>query len=89
MFTGVVVVAHHPSDVTVGALVGAVGAVLVRRWFAARRLVFSAHDLKTFPGPSLRRATAAARQILLDHSVSLGSAGGRGTIFFADGGCGY
>jgi undecaprenyl-diphosphatase len=64
MFSRVVVLAHHPSDVIVGALVGAVGAVLVRRWFAARRLVFSAHDLKAFPGPSLQRATTAARQIL-------------------------
>src|SRR5215472_17500539 len=64
MFSRVVVLAHHPSDVIVGALVGAVGAVLVRRWFAARRLVFSAHELKAFPGPSLQRATAAARQIL-------------------------
>jgi len=64
MFSRVVVLAHHPSDVIVGALVGAVGAVLVRRWFAARRLVFSAQELKAFPGPSLQRATAAARQIL-------------------------
>jgi undecaprenyl-diphosphatase len=63
MFSRVVVLAHHPSDVIVGALVGAVGAVLVRRWFAARRLVFSPHDLKAFPGPSLQRATTAARQI--------------------------
>jgi membrane-associated phospholipid phosphatase len=69
MFSRVVVLAHHPSDVIVGALVGAVGAVLVRRWFAARRLVFSAHELKAFPGPSLQRAMAAARQILLDHSA--------------------
>jgi undecaprenyl-diphosphatase len=69
MFSRVVVLAHHPSDVIVGALVGAVGAALVRRWFAARRLVFSAHELKAFPGPSLQRATAAARQILLDHSA--------------------
>ena len=64
MFSRVVVLAHYPSDVIVGGLVGAVGAVLVRRWFAARRLVFSAHELKAFPGPSLQRATAAARQIL-------------------------
>ncbi len=40
MFSRVVVLAHHPSDVIAGALVGVVGAVLVRRWFAARRLVF-------------------------------------------------
>jgi membrane-associated phospholipid phosphatase len=65
MFSRVVVLAHHPSDVIVGALVGAVGAVLIRRWFAARRLVFSAQELKAFPGPSLQRATAAARQVLL------------------------
>src|SRR6516165_9065728 len=64
MFSRVVVLAHHPSDVIVGALVGAVGAVLVRRWFAARRLVFSAQELKAFPGASLQRAASAARQIL-------------------------
>jgi len=64
MFSRVVVLAHHPSGVIVGALVGAVGAVLVRRWFAARRLVFSAHELEAFPGPSMHRATAAARQNL-------------------------
>jgi membrane-associated phospholipid phosphatase len=68
MFSRVVVLAHHPSDVIVGALVGAVGAVLVRRWFGARRLVFSAHELKAFPGPSLQRAKAAARQILFGSS---------------------
>ena len=34
----VVVTAHHPSDVLAGALVGALGALLVRHWFAARRL---------------------------------------------------
>ena len=37
----VVVTAHYPSDVLAGALVGAVGALLVRRWFAMRRLGFS------------------------------------------------
>ena len=31
----VVVLAHHPSDVVAGAIVGAVGAWLVRDWFAA------------------------------------------------------
>jgi membrane-associated phospholipid phosphatase len=59
MFSRVVVLAHHPSDVVAGALVGVVGAALVRRWFAARRLVFSAHDLSAYPGPSLRRIKAA------------------------------
>ena len=52
MFSRVVVLAHHPSDVIAGALVGTVGALMVRRWFAARRLVFSAKDLRPFPGPS-------------------------------------
>ena len=33
-----VLLAHHPSDVVAGALVGVIGAMLVRYWFAARRL---------------------------------------------------
>jgi membrane-associated phospholipid phosphatase len=63
MFSRVVVLAHHPSDVIAGAVVGGVGAFLVRRWFAARRLVFPAGDLKAYPGPSWRRIKSAARQI--------------------------
>lgn len=63
MFSRVVVLAHHPSDVIAGALVGAIGAVLVRRWFAARRLVFSATDLRAFPGPSFGQIKAAIRQV--------------------------
>jgi undecaprenyl-diphosphatase len=59
MFSRVVVLAHHPSDVIAGALVGAVGAVLMRRWFAARRLVFSARDLRPSPGPSFSHIKAA------------------------------
>jgi membrane-associated phospholipid phosphatase len=58
MFSRVVVLAHHPSDVVAGALVGTVGAALVRRWLAARRLVFSA-NLSVHAGPSLRRIGAA------------------------------
>jgi membrane-associated phospholipid phosphatase len=58
MFSRVVVLAHHPSDVVAGALVGTVGAALVRRWFAARHLVFRA-KLSVYPGPSLRRISAA------------------------------
>jgi membrane-associated phospholipid phosphatase len=62
MFSRVVVLAHHPSDVIAGALVGIVGALLVRRWFAARRLLFSAVDLRAFPGPSWWRIKAALRE---------------------------
>lgn len=37
----VVLLAHHPSDVVAGALVGVIGAMFVRYWFAARRLGFT------------------------------------------------
>jgi len=63
----VVVSAHYPSDVAAGAVVGTVGALLVRRWFALRRLGFSltpdgrVHQL---PGPSVRRLKAVARDLL-------------------------
>jgi len=63
MFSRVVVLEHHPSDVLAGALVGAVGADLVRRWFAARHLLFSASDLRILPGPSWRRIRAALGEI--------------------------
>lgn len=59
MFSRVVVLAHHPSDVIAGGLVGVVGAELVRRSFAARCLVFSPRDLAAYPGPSLARINAA------------------------------
>jgi membrane-associated phospholipid phosphatase len=38
-----VLLAHHPSDVVAGALIGVVGAMAVRYWFAARRLGFAVH----------------------------------------------
>ncbi|PIT02307.1 phosphoesterase [Bradyrhizobium nitroreducens] len=41
LLTRLVLVAHHPSDVVAGALVGMVGAMAVRYWFAARRLGFA------------------------------------------------
>jgi undecaprenyl-diphosphatase len=62
MFSRVAVLAHHPSDVIAGAIVGAAGAFLVRRWFAARRLVFFGADLRSDPGPSLGRIKAALHQ---------------------------
>jgi membrane-associated phospholipid phosphatase len=64
MFSRVVVLAHHPSDVIAGALVGALGALWLRRAFAARGLLFSAIDLKAFPGPSWPRIKAALREVL-------------------------
>jgi undecaprenyl-diphosphatase len=63
----VVVIAHHPTDVLAGAVVGIVGAVLVRRYFALRRLGFSiAPDgtIHQLPGPSLRRIKSVARDLL-------------------------
>jgi membrane-associated phospholipid phosphatase len=51
----VLLLAHHPSDVLAGALVGLLGAMSVRRWFAARRLGFAIQDdgrIVSRPGPS-------------------------------------
>jgi membrane-associated phospholipid phosphatase len=64
MFSRVVVLAHHPSDVIAGALVGALGALWLRRAFAARGLLFSAIGLRAFAGPSLPRVKAALREVL-------------------------
>ncbi len=61
------VLAHHPSDVIAGAVVGTVGALMVRRYFALRGLCFSIGVdgvLHQFPGPSLRRIKAVARELL-------------------------
>ncbi|HEY1473920.1 MAG TPA: phosphatase PAP2 family protein [Pseudolabrys sp.] len=63
----VAVTAHYPSDVLAGAVVGVVGALLVRRWFALRGLGFSiAPDgiLHQKQGPSLRRVKAVAHALL-------------------------
>jgi membrane-associated phospholipid phosphatase len=61
----VIVLAHYPSDVIAGAVVGSVGALLVRDWFAARRLGFVIDGdggVRALPGPSLRRLKTVARQ---------------------------
>ena len=39
--TRLILLAHHPSDVLAGALVGILGAMAVRYWFAARHLIFT------------------------------------------------
>lgn len=41
LLTRLVLLAHHPSDVAAGALLGMVGAMAVRYWFAARGLAFA------------------------------------------------
>ena len=54
----VIVSAHYPSDVIAGAAFGAFGALLVRDWFAARRLGFVVSPdgaVHTMAGPSPRR----------------------------------
>jgi membrane-associated phospholipid phosphatase len=63
MFSRIVLMSHHVSDVIAGALVGTLGAALVRRWFAARRLVFSPRDLAAHPGPSSRRIRVAVKHV--------------------------
>jgi len=65
MSARVVLNVHHPSDVIAGALVGVVGALMVRRYFAVRGLVFFAHDLRALPGPSWLRIKTAARRIFV------------------------
>ena len=61
------VTAHYPSDVLAGAVVGTVGSLMVRRYFALRRLGFSVGPdgvPHQYPGPSLRRIKAVARELL-------------------------
>jgi undecaprenyl-diphosphatase len=58
-----VLLSHHPSDVIAGVLVGTLFAALVRRWFAARCLVFSPRTLAAYPGPSLRRIRMAMKHV--------------------------
>jgi membrane-associated phospholipid phosphatase len=63
----VVVTAHYPTDVLAGALVGIAGAMMVRRYFAQRRLGFSIEPdgaIYQYPGPSLKRIKAVARELL-------------------------
>src|SRR5712672_258959 len=60
-----VLLAHHPSDVVAGALIGVIGAMFVRYWFAARRLGFAIrHDGAIVPlaGPSLGHLKRVARE---------------------------
>jgi membrane-associated phospholipid phosphatase len=58
-----IIAAHYPSDVIVGAMVGASGAILVREWFASRRLGFYVGRdgrVHAMAGPSFRRIKRVA-----------------------------
>ena len=62
MVSRVIVIAHHPSDVMAGALVGTMGALMVRNYFASRRIVFGVTpdgSVEPFAGPSWQRIKAA------------------------------
>jgi membrane-associated phospholipid phosphatase len=62
--TRLVLLAHHPSDVVAGALVGITGAMVVRYWFAARRLGFAIYrdgTIVALTGPSSGRLKRVAR----------------------------
>jgi membrane-associated phospholipid phosphatase len=60
------VTAHHPSDVLAGALIGMIGASMVRNYFASRRIVFGVQPdgrVIGFAGPSWTRIKAASRAV--------------------------
>lgn len=61
----VVLLAHHPSDVVGGALVGTIGAMAVRYWFAARRLGFKIGrdgSIEPLAGPTWPALKRVARE---------------------------
>lgn len=63
----VMVSAHYPSDVLAGAAFGAFVALLVRDWFAVRRLGFyvgSGGAVRAMAGPSLRRIKRVAAGLI-------------------------
>jgi membrane-associated phospholipid phosphatase len=63
----VAVSAHYPSDVLAGALIGTLGALVVRNWFAVRRLAFVVapdRSVRVLPGPSLRHLRMLARRVM-------------------------
>jgi undecaprenyl-diphosphatase len=63
----VAVTAHYPSDVLAGAGAGIFGALIVRNWFAQRRLGFFVDPngkVRAMPGPSLHRIKTLARRVL-------------------------
>jgi membrane-associated phospholipid phosphatase len=62
----IIVSAHFPSDVLAGAAFGAFGAIVVRDWFAVRRLGFFVGGdgrVRVMPGPSFGRIKKVARAL--------------------------
>jgi undecaprenyl-diphosphatase len=57
-----VLLAHHPSDVVAGALIGVVGAMGVRYWFAVRRLGFAIRRDGAMAPLALGRLKKVARE---------------------------
>ncbi|QPF81726.1 phosphatase PAP2 family protein [Bradyrhizobium genosp. L] len=62
--TRLLLLAHHPSDVVAGAVVGVIGAMAARYWFAARRLGFAIRQdgaILALSGPPEGRLKRVAR----------------------------
>jgi hypothetical protein len=69
----VVLDAHYLSDVIAGAAAGAIGALMVRDWFAARRLGFVVSvdgSFSRLPGPSFARLKKLGRSLLVRLAVA-------------------
>jgi undecaprenyl-diphosphatase len=63
----VVLTAHYPSDVLAGAIIAIASVLLIRNWFAARRLGFVAGAdgrVRAMPVPSFARIKRVARQLI-------------------------
>ncbi len=64
----VALTAHYPSDVLAGAIIGIAGTLLIRNWFAARRLVFlptsDGGRIRSMSSPSFARMRRVARQLI-------------------------
>ncbi|MBY0380712.1 MAG: phosphatase PAP2 family protein [Xanthobacteraceae bacterium] len=62
--TRLVLLAHHPSDVVAGALLGILGVMFVRYWYASRHLLFrigSVGTIHPLPGPGFRHLKGLPR----------------------------